>query len=476
MPGQGGKPRQRWAAGFAVGYTVLVLVVAAFGANYFYDWARVRILATSPLAEFADTLSLVPLSIPRPPLQDAGVVADGEAISGGENDAATEVVSLPPMPAINILLLGTDARPGEVGESNTDTLILLTLDPQSQTVGMLSLPRDLYVPLPGFGYNVKINTAFRIGERVNYPNGGGAQLAKDTVSSFIGEPVHYYVKVNFQGFVELIDLIGGVDLVVPKTIYDPEFPTEDFGFQTFYLEAGSQHLDGETALKYVRTRNVDDDYGRARRQQDVLAAVARKVTRADMVSTLLQKAAPMLYTMRSSISTDVPVQLQLDLATYFTSIPMRPVRQLVLDSQFGYETYTEEGMWILMPDRSLVRPAVAKFFEPPSASELSDMITGANPDWIRIEVLNGTGEPGVAARTRDMLVAQGWQVVSIGDADRNDYGRTIIVNYGAPPELIERVGFDLDLEPSLSSLPGLNVTAPVDVRIVVGRDILTHLK
>jgi polyisoprenyl-teichoic acid--peptidoglycan teichoic acid transferase len=372
------------------------------------------------------------------------------------------------------LLMGTDERPGD-GSGNTDTMILLTLDPQHQTAGMLSLPRDLYVPLPGYGYNAKINTAYRIGEVTNYPN-GGAQLAKDTVSSFIGEPVHYFVKVNFQGFVDLIDMIGGVDLVVPTTIYDPEYPTDDYGYQIFYLEAGAHNLDGETALKYVRTRNVDDDYGRARRQQEVLAAVARKVLRADMLTTLLPKVVPMLYTMRSSVNTDVPMQLQLELASYFSDGSLREVRQLVLDNQFGYETYTEDGMWILMPDRARVLPAVAKFFEPPAPGALNDILTNANPEWIRIEVLNGTGEPGVAARTRDMLLAQGWQVVSIGDADRSDYGRTIIVNYGVPDELVERVGVDLDLEPTRTSLHGLNVTAPVDVRIVVGRDILSHLK
>jgi LCP family protein required for cell wall assembly len=466
------RARQKKIVAFAIGYVVIVLTVAVAASSFFYDWARVRILATSPLSAFTDTLALAPITIPKP-------VAEPQIIAPIDNMDASDVevvnIPAPSIPAINILLLGTDARPGEGAHANTDTMILLTLDPQSQTAGLLSLPRDLYVPLPGYGYNVKINTAYRTGEMTNYPN-GGAQLAKDTVSSFIGEPVHYYVRVNFRGFVDLIDMIGGVEMVVPKTIYDPEFPTDDFGYQTFYLEAGPQRLDGETALKYVRTRNVDDDYGRARRQQEVLAAVARQVTRADMITTLLPKVAPMLYTMRSSIDTDVPMQLQLELANYFASAPLRPVRQLVLDSQFGYETYTQDGMWILMPDRARVRPAVATFFEPPSIYELNEMVAGTNTDWIRIEILNGTGEPGVAARTRDMLVAQGWQVVSIGDAYRSDYGQTIIVNYGVPEELVARVGVDLELEPSMTSLNGLNVTAPVDVRIVVGRDILTHLK
>jgi LCP family protein required for cell wall assembly len=345
---------------------------------------------------------------------------------------------------------------------------LFTLDPQNQTAGLLSLPRDLWIPIPGLGYSSKINTAFQLGESVGYP-GGGRQLAKDTVSSFIGQPVQYYVRVNFDGFEELVDLIGGVDVVVPTTIHDEQYPTSDYGYQTFHLDAGTQHLDGETALKYVRTRNVDDDYSRARRQQQVLRSVADKVLRADMIPTLLQKLPRLLYTMRSSIETDIPMATLLELANYGRESSLREVHQLVLDSRYGEETYAENGAWILLPDRSLVRSALAEFFAPPSADKYA---TGADTDWIRIEVLNGTGEPGVAARTRDLLQSQGWKVVSIGDADRSDYGRTLVINYGVPDDFVTKVSDDLELRPNVSSLEGLDRTAPVDVRIVVGRDFL----
>jgi LCP family protein required for cell wall assembly len=313
-----------------------------------------------------------------------------------------------------------------------------------------------------------------LGETHGYA-GGGPQLAKDTVSSFIGQPVQYYARVNFQGFVELVDLIGGVDVVVQSTIYDTEYPTNDYGVETFYLEAGPQHLDGETALKYVRTRNVDDDYARAGRQQQVIRAVVDKVLRADMLPTLLPKLPRLLYTMRSSIDTDIPMATQLELANYLSSSSLREVRQLVLDNRYGEETYSEEGAWILKPDRARVLTALANFFAPPAATNSSAVAMG-KPEWVRIEILNGTGEPGVAAQTRDLLQSQGWQVVSIGDADRSDYGRTIIINYGVPDELVERVGVDLELDPALSSLQGLNISAPVDVRIVVGRDFLSHLQ
>jgi hypothetical protein len=181
-------------------------------------------------------------------------------------------------------------------------------------------------------------------------------------------------------------------------------------------------------------------------------------------------------TIGNTVQTDIPMALQLELANYLSGSSLREVRQLVLDNRYGEETYSEEGAWILRPDRTLVRAALVNFFAPPAAAEGSGAVALGKPEWVRIEVLNGTGEPGVAAQTRDLLQSQGYQVVSIGDADRSDYGRTIIINYGVPDEVVEQVGVDLELDTNLSSLQGLNVSAPVDVRIVVGRDFLSHLQ
>jgi LCP family protein required for cell wall assembly len=458
---------------FVVLYTLVVLGGALVASTWLYDWSRLRILGTSSLMELA-SLDFLTSGAWDNSTEQADDTAGDATVEGAAGDGAVQSQSVVDIQPLNVLLLGTDARPNEGNIANTDTMILLSFDPQNQTAGLLSMPRDLWVPIPGFGYETRINTAYGLGETHGYA-GGGPQLAKDTVSSFIGQPVQYYARVNFQGFVELVDLIGGVDVVVPSTIYDTEYPTNDYGVETFYLEAGPQHLDGETALKYVRTRNVDDDYARAGRQQQVIRAVVDKVLRADMLPTLLPKLPRLLYTMRSSIDTDIPMATQLELANYLSSSSLREVRQLVLDNRYGEETYSEEGAWILKPDRARVLTALANFFAPPAATNSSAVAMG-KPEWVRIEILNGTGEPGVAAQTRDLLQSQGWQVVSIGDADRSDYGRTIIINYGVPDELVERVGVDLELDPALSSLQGLNVSAPVDVRIVVGRDFLSHLQ
>jgi LCP family protein required for cell wall assembly len=458
---------------FVVLYTLVVLGGALVASTWLYDWSRLRILGTSSLADLANLDFLKNNSWGNDDEQAAA--AEGDAAAAGNGDESASSAPALNIPTINVLLLGSDARSGESDISNTDTMILLSFDPQNQTAGLLSLPRDLWVPIPGFGYETRINTAYPLGETYNYA-GGGPQLAKDTVSSFIGQPVQYYARVNFQGFVELVNMIGGVDVVVPFEIYDTEYPTENYGVETFYLAAGPQHLDGETALKYVRTRNVDDDYGRAGRQQQVIRAVADKVLRADMLPTLLPKLPRLLMTIGNTVQTDIPMSLQLELANYLSGSSLREVRQLVLDNRFGEETYSAEGAWILLPDRTLVRAALANFFAPPVDGAGSGAVALGKPEWVRIEILNGTGEPGVAAQTRDLLMRQGYQVVSIGDADRSDYGRTLIINYGVPDEVVAQVGVDLELDPTLSSLQGLNISAPVDVRIVVGRDFLSHLQ
>jgi LCP family protein required for cell wall assembly len=446
-------------------YTAVILGLAAWGGMNLYSWARERILSALPPESSQEVAVQTPQQMPGEPV-----------ISLAPVDRVSEPADLEtPIPRptpINVLLLGTDERPDEGAPMRTDTIILMTLDPASQTAGMLSLPRDLWVPIPGFNITTKINTAYGMGERSNYP-GGGEQLVMDTVGSFVGQPVPYFVRVNFNGFVDLVNLIGGIDVNVAKTIHDDKYPTDDYGVETFHMDAGPQHLDGEMALKYARTRNVDDDYGRSRRQQEVLRAVFEKVRSAEMIPTLLANAPRLLYTLGNSVATNIPLGKQLELASYVNENPPREIRQLVLDSRYGEETYSAEGAWILLPDRARVRAAVNTFFTPPAAhSENITSIAQGDPRLVQIEILNGTGQPGMAARARDLLQAQGWQVVSIGDADRGDYSQTVLINYDISDAVAKEVGAALGLQANVASVSGLNPATLVDARIVLGRDII----
>ncbi len=465
----------------ASAYAVVVLCMALLVGNFLYGIARSYSVAIHPL-----------------PRLDLGNAASGVSQNPAVNQTNGIIENIPQViaaadtkiqyeqPRLNILLMGTDERDDEDSPPRTDTLLLLTLDLENKSAGILSLPRDLWVPVPGYDLTTKINTTYAMGERRGYP-GGGPQLVKDTVSSFIGRPVEYHVKINFNGFVRMIDLIGGIDINVPKTIYDDRYPTPDYGYQTFYLEAGDQHLDGKTALMYVRTRNIDSDYMRAGRQQQMIQAVMDKVLAADMIPTLLAKAPQLMATMSDSFSTDMPWPTALELANYVRNQNLQgPLRRLVLDDTFGQETYSDEGAWILVPDRDRVRAALSEFFDvaPISVTSISSSAVASSQPLVelprqhndvRLEILNGTGYPGVAAHVRDLLQQEGWQVVSIGDADRSDYRRTLIVNYNANEPLTQEVNMGLALPPNLPVLNGLIRSDSVDMRIVIGQDFLSNV-
>lgn len=472
-------------------YAVVVLTLALVVGNVLYEWTRSSLVDQPPGLDAQDSSE---------PGQDPEVFWGEAESSDGSPGLAGPGEEAVPMPTnqLSILLLGTDERAGDDEPPRTDTMLLLTLDLEHRTAGMISLPRDLWVPIPGYDITTKINTAYVIGEKRGYP-GGGPQLAKDTVSSFVGRPVEYFVRVNFNGFVRFIDLIGGLDVYVPETIHDEHYPTANFGTELFQLNAGHQHLDGETALKYVRTRNMDSDYGRAARQQQVIQAALDKVLQADMLPTLIAKLPQLSATMRDSVSTDMSLAAAVQTAQYVRQNSFREVRRLVLDDRYGTESYSEDGAWILLPDRSRIRPALAAHFEalPDDMESHVNVATGdelistiasqtANlnpadellvrePAATRVEVLNGTGYPGIAARIRDLLLERGWQVVSIGDADRSDYRRTLIVNYHVDPALISRLGNELELQSNLPTLNGLRLSNTVDLRIIAGQDFLKNV-
>jgi polyisoprenyl-teichoic acid--peptidoglycan teichoic acid transferase len=174
---------------------------------------------------------------------------------------------------LNILLLGTDVLPGaEVGR--TDVMVLVHIDPQTGRAALLSFPRDLWVSIPGQG-EARINAAYPFGERRIGP-GYGPALAKETVGELVNLPVDHFALINFEGFIKLIDELGGVYVDVPKPLTDPDFPLADRRIRV-HFDAGRQLMDGSRALTYVRTRHEDGDLGRNRRQQQVLLAIFERL-------------------------------------------------------------------------------------------------------------------------------------------------------------------------------------------------------
>jgi polyisoprenyl-teichoic acid--peptidoglycan teichoic acid transferase len=285
-------------------------------------------------------------------------------------------VIVPPQPAatrgaerVNVLLLGLDERPKESGTpSRSDTLILATLDPDPQTAALVSLPRDLWVTIPrdsGQPVQHKINTAHFFGQYWNQLRGikedGGPELAMRTVEHNFGVPVHYYVRIDFKGFERLIDLIGGIEVDVPRNLVDYAYPLEnDQGVTTVRFRAGPQRMDGVTALRYARTRNPDDDFGRMARQRQVLLAVRDQALQVN----LLPKLPQLWSALNDVVDTDMPLDKILLLANVARTLETDNISTHAIEADMV--VWNEPVVGALWPRQDKVAQLMAKVFASPT--------------------------------------------------------------------------------------------------------------
>ncbi len=177
-----------------------------------------------------------------------------------------------PPPSLNVAVMGLDSRDGEGMVTRSDAVLLVGI--KGFRLNVASIPRDVFIRVPGYGEPQRVNTINVLGE-INQ-DGGGPRLLQDSIELSFGVAVGHYVRMDFDAFRQMIDSVGGVTVDVPSRIQDFAFPTDDFGTMTVTFEAGRQRMNGERALIYARMRNPDDDYRRTERQQQVLVAFARK--------------------------------------------------------------------------------------------------------------------------------------------------------------------------------------------------------
>jgi LCP family protein required for cell wall assembly len=375
---------------------------------------------------------------------------------------------------VNVLLLGIDERADQHGPWRTDTMIVLTIDPENNTAGILSIPRDLWVPIPGYGEN-RINTAHYTGDLKKYP-GGGPALAIKTVQYNLGIPIHYYVRVNFGGFVEAVDTIGGVDIYVEKEIDDPLYPDNAYGYDPLYIPAGLQHMDGELALKYARTRHGGSDFDRLRRQQQVIMAVRDKVLRFQMLPQLLPKLPELLKTMGDSVQTDLQLDEMLNLAQLASRIDDEHLRSAVIGSSMTVPTTTPNGAQVLIPIRDEIRAVLDEIFAEPVQvaeeeieGEIEEDKKKLAEEGAKIIVHNGSTVGNLAARTSAFLKERGFQVVEFGNAERFDYPTTIIVDYTGKEYTIQYLARLLNI-PQNNIQPFTGSYSEIDIRLIIGAD------
>ncbi len=237
----------------------------------------------------------------------------------------------PPGAAINVLLLGIDRRPGETFPARADAIIVARIEPERRRVALLSLPRDLVAPIPGWGW-ARINAATVYGE-LNPALGGGVALTRRTISEFLSIPIDYTVTIDFNGFIGAIDAIGGVTIDVPAELYDPLYPTMDYGYTVAHFRPGVQHMDGARALMYARIRHMDSDWERMKRQQAVIVAALAQVRERDVVGRL-ESIAALMTALRGYVVTDIPETQLLGLAWAFRDFTPDQIERYTLDASY----------------------------------------------------------------------------------------------------------------------------------------------
>ncbi len=241
-----------------------------------------------------------------------------------------------PNPA-TVLVLGVDRRPGEATTPRSDAVLVVRLDPANGRVAVLSLPRDLWVTIPGHGRN-RLNAAYLWGER-DGPAGGGMALSRATVAGLLGMPIDYVVVADFRGFVALVDAIGGVTVDVERPLVDTRFPTADRRTTTVRFAAGPQRMDGVAALTYARIRHPDSDFERGRRQQAVLIAIVERLREQGSLETM-RAAERLSAALVGYVQTDMPTARMLELAWALRELDSSAVERYALaegDVSFGVD-------------------------------------------------------------------------------------------------------------------------------------------
>lgn len=415
---------------------------------------------------------------------------NGPNVSEGDATAVPGVADLPPAisvpdsdlpPAwdgasrITVLLIGLDYRDylANEGAPRSDTMILLTIDPLTKTAGMLSIPRDLWVNIPGSGYS-RINTAYSSGEGSKLP-GGGPELARKTVEQLMGVPVDYYAQIDFNTFVEFIDIIGGIDIYNDE---DLRLDRIGSGKDKIRLTCcGMRHLQGEAALAYARYRKSDEgDIGRAKRQQKVILAIRDKVLSPENFGVLLGKANQFYNEFSAGIKTNMPFDLAIQLGVLAKDIPLESIKHGVID----YTMVTLDNVVLGGQDASVMKPMpdqirVLRDEVFTSAGALSplaaqnDATALMQADQARVSILNGSFSPGLDSSTGAFLQAQGVSVVGIGTADRA-YDRTTIILHSGKLYTLRYFQALFGITDSAQVIIQPDPAAQVDVEVRLGND------
>lgn len=367
---------------------------------------------------------------------------------------------------INILLLGIGGGKHS-GPNLTDSIMLVSINPINKSIALLSIPRDLYVQIPKNGYG-KINSVHAIGEENKKQKGGGPALTKEVVSETLDLPIHYFLRMDFDGFKKFVDALGGIDVYVEKSIYDPYYPAPDMiHFQPFSISSGYYHMDGELALKYVRTRETTSDFDRSRRQQQVLKIIKDRVFSLDILANP-KKVSSIIKILGDHLRTDLQVWEIERLITLSKDFDSSKIATKVLDSGSNgllTASSSEVGYYLVPKSGNFkeIQNFVHQYLKEPYLEK----------EEAKIEIQNGTGSPGLAKEVASDLKSYGYIVTSVKNASSLS-SKTIIYDYtnGQKPITLEFLKKRLNAKSQVLEKPK---GVYCDLLVILGEDFKESL-
>lgn len=373
---------------------------------------------------------------------------------------------------VNLLFMGLDYRDwlANEGPPRTDTMILFTLDPQSKTAGMLSIPRDMWVNIPGFGYS-RINTAYPSGEGSRLP-GGGPALAMKTVSQFIGVPVQYYAIVDFYAFEKTIDLMGGLYICIPQKIRIDPIGNK----RPENLKPGCQNLYGYQALAYARNRYTENgDIDRANRQQQVILALRDQIFTPQNFPRMIAKAPEIYKVVASGVHTNLSFEDAMRLAALMNQISPQNIKRGVIDYTMGIldnVILAGQNASIMKPIPDKIRVLRDEIFS--STGPVGPLATGdprvlMTQDAARVRILNGSVSGGLDQRAANYFISQGMQVTETGNSPQA-YSRTVVVLYSPKLYTLKYLQAVLGISANNQIVISPDPNSTVDVEIRLGND------
>lgn len=431
--------------------------------------------------------------IPLPSCAGTAVNALGTPVLTAQGTAA---VNAPPPPEasapdvtypewdggsrINIVFFGL--RGGEASGAGcplcTDTIIVFTVDPISRTAGLISVPRDLYVSIPGGFGQSRINTAWTIGVANNLP-GGGPGEAMRTVSQVLGVPIQYYIQVDFDTFVQFINMLHGIDVYNNENLFLQKLGGGRDGIRLTCC--GIRHLSGDAALAYARCRDVsqgcsDGDVGRAYRQQQVIMGIRARVLNPNRFPDLMAQAPQLYNTFSAGIHTNMALQDAIKLAALVSTIPQDKIKQGVIDNSMLTPANVTLGganaaVYLPVPDKiRVLRDQIFSSSGPTSPMAQGDPKVLMQADSARVEVVNDSYTAGLDSRTANFLQAAGMQVIGRGPST-GALNQTVVIVYSpklyALRYLMQPLGM-ITAPNQILFKPDPN--SPVDLEIRLGND------